>query len=412
MSSRFLVRSPSGLFGFAASAVTLALLILLGSALPVVLDVRPTLAVSAALAAALLLRGRHRAGRRTLRIGLGLFAGVMSGVAAAAAYDLTLAYRTENVTFSNGAVALRGTLYLPRAGGPHPAVVLVQGSGSQPRKEYQFYARGYARRGIAALAYDKRGSGQSGGSTMTATYQDFAGDAARAVDLLRRHPAVDGRRVGIWGLSEGEWVGPLAARQADAAFLVIVSGSALTPAGQVRHETAARVRRAGFDEGAARTAWDLYDALAQFQRTGEGRDDLNRRLAEASRQPWFEAASTLDPSVPPYRRVLELPWFPAWRARMDFDALPILAELRCPVLVQVGGRDPKADGAAAIARFRAAVERNGSGDFTGILYPRAEHDVVEWRLPFHLPPPWFAAGYLDSQIDWVLRRTRRPAGGR
>ena len=86
---------------------------------------------------------------------------------------------------------------------------------------------------------------------------------------------------------------------------------------------------------------------------------------------------------------------------VDFDALPLLSALRCPVLAQVGGADPKNDGPAALERIRAALHRGGNTRFTGVSYPRAGHGMIEWRLPFRLPPPWLAAGYLRTQLDWV-----------
>ena len=178
----------------------------------------------------------------------------------------------------------------------------------------------------------------------------------------------------------------------------------MTPSQQVQYETGANVLRAGFPADAARRARELYAHLADFQRTGANRDELNRALEAAQREPWFAAAGYLEPSVPEYEKVERLEWFPAWRARMDFDALPLVARISCPVLAQVGGMDPKNDGAAALARIEAALARGGNRAFTGIVYPEAGHGVIEWRLPFGLPPPWFAAGYLETQLDWVERQ--------
>ena len=87
---------------------------------------------------------------------------------------------------------------------------------------------------------------------------------------------------------------------------------------------------------------------AEFQRSGAGRDTLNEALRHASAQPWFEAARCLEREVPPYDRVQALEWFPAWRAKMDFDTLPLLGRVGCPVLAQAGGRDPKNDGGSAL----------------------------------------------------------------
>ena len=45
----------------------------------------------------------------------------------------SIAYRREDVRFTNGGVTLAGTLTLPPSAGPHPAVILVHGSGARPR---------------------------------------------------------------------------------------------------------------------------------------------------------------------------------------------------------------------------------------------------------------------------------------
>ena len=394
-----------GLGGGIALAVIAVLLTLANaSALPVVMDVRALL-LAVSVAAGLLLAWSRRGARRQLTRTLVLVASAaMTIVAGATAWDLFVAYRVEQVTFGSEGISLRGSLYLPRGEGPFPAVVLVHGSGEQPRDEYRYYARLYAKHGVAALAYDKRGAGESGGDFTSATYADFAADAAAAVRMLRDRPDIRTDAVGLWGLSEGEWVAPLAARLTQPAFVVLVSPSAMTPAEQVRYETGASVRRAGFSDAQAREAEALYRQLSEFQRSGTGRDALNRRLAAASREPWFEAAENLEPSVPEYERVLALPWFSAWRARMDFDALPIMAELRCAVLAQAGGSDPQNDGAAALARLREALERGGNIAFTGIVYPDANHGIIEWVLPFGLPPPRFAPGYLRAQVGWVIEQ--------
>lgn len=390
--------------GLLLTGVTALALALNTSALPVVLDLRPALLGIPALALVLLAVGWRSALNRGGRAVLTASALLAGFALATTLRDVAYAYRAEEVAFQSDRSTLRGTLYLPRGNGPHPAVVLVHGSGRQPRREYAYFARAYARRGIAALAYDKRGSGASEGNGATATYEDLAADAAAAVALLRGRADIDARRVGIRGTSEGEWVAPLAATMTDPAFLVLVSPSAMTPTEQVRYETGVNVLEAGFGAGDAQRARDLYGRLAEFQRSGTGRDDLNQALAHATREPWFEAARYLEPSVPDYETVQRLEWFPAWRARMDFDAGPLLARLACPVLAQVGGRDPKNDGAAALARLEAALRQGGNTAFTGIVYPEAGHGLIEWRLPFGLPPPWLAPGYPERELDWVAER--------
>ena len=83
--------------------------------------------------------------------------------------ETDLPYSEEEVTFGHDDVTLAGTLTLPEGDGPHPALILVTGSGQQNRDEEIYLAPGYrpfaviadtlARQGIAVLRYDDRGMG-------------------------------------------------------------------------------------------------------------------------------------------------------------------------------------------------------------------------------------------------------------
>ena len=61
-------------------------------------------------------------------------------------------YRTEQTGFFNGDVRLSATLVVPNGPGPHPAVVMIHGSGPATRDALRPWADMYARRGIAASA--------------------------------------------------------------------------------------------------------------------------------------------------------------------------------------------------------------------------------------------------------------------
>src|SRR4030095_9555391 len=93
----------------------------------------------------------------------------------------------EEVTFQDGAVTLVGTLILPETAAPHPAVVFVHGAPPNERGPYHDFAKYvFARYGVAALIYDKRGYGQSSGQAAEATLDDLAGDVVADVRYLQR----------------------------------------------------------------------------------------------------------------------------------------------------------------------------------------------------------------------------------
>ena len=68
--------------------------------------------------------------------------------------------RAEEVEFVSHGATLSGSIVFP-AGDIHAAVVFIHGSGKQTRN--LGWAERFARGGIAALVYDKRGAGKSGG---------------------------------------------------------------------------------------------------------------------------------------------------------------------------------------------------------------------------------------------------------
>src|SRR5215472_3914691 len=77
--------------------------------------------------------------------------------------------RQADVSFANGEVQLAGTLLLPQTRKRVPAVVFVHGAAYHEREDNRKEAEYFARHGIAALVYDKRGCGASTGDWKTAS---------------------------------------------------------------------------------------------------------------------------------------------------------------------------------------------------------------------------------------------------
>ena len=139
--------------------------------------------------------------------------------AAPARIGARLDVRQYDVRFPNGKTTLTGTLTIPPGAGPHPGVVYVSGSGDTLREEAHWLDGLFVSRGIAVLAYDKRGVGQSGGVypgdlASEETINTLAGDAAAAARFLAAQPGIDRSRVGFYGLSQGGWIIPQAAVRA------------------------------------------------------------------------------------------------------------------------------------------------------------------------------------------------------
>ncbi len=195
----------------------------------------------------------------------------------------------------NGAVTLGGTLLLPAGAGPFPAVVLLPGRGAGGQDQSVADARMFASHGIAAYAYDKRGTGLSTGDWRHALNpSDEVGDAVAAVAAVRRQPGVDPSRVGVWGVGQGAWLAPFVGEHADVAFLILLNTSA-APLGQEEVWRAGdAVRAKGYSPTAADAAMrgvrllvstrPVLAALLPPNQLGFLRDDPSSTPADALKQ--------------------------------------------------------------------------------------------------------------------------------
>ncbi|MCH7778719.1 MAG: alpha/beta fold hydrolase, partial [Gemmatimonadetes bacterium] len=167
-----------------------------------------------------------------------------------------LPYAEEEVTFHNAGITLAGTLTLPESGAPHPAVVMITGSGPQNRDEelfgfkpFHLIADHLTRNGVAVLRYDDRGVGGSTGSVSEATTEDFARDVLAAVDFLKNRSDIDPERIGLIGHSEGGIVAPLASSMSDdVAFMVLMAGTSVSGAEILIEQGALIMRASGATE--------------------------------------------------------------------------------------------------------------------------------------------------------------------
>jgi len=340
-------------------------------------------------------------------------------------------YARENVTFHNGGVTLCGTLLMPRTPGPHPAIVLVHGSQAQTRWGTPFFvADRFARRGVAALVYDKRGSGASSGDWKTAAYEDIAEDALAGVHLLQQRPDIRPAQVGAYGHSEGgAMVALMAARSRDVAFIISADGTT----GPSYKQDLFRVRRIieanGFSPAEITKAMAFYSMWLQVARSGRGRGQLESEIPKVQQDKWFDLVAPPPPGH----------W--AWteyRKRADFDSLPSWTRVRVPVLLAYGELDENVPAAESIERIDQALRAAGNPDYTEILAPRAQHNltvhpgagppytcpmdpqvvqatpgicpICKMALEPQPSPEWWhaAPGLTDLFTAWVLQRVAQP----
>jgi dipeptidyl aminopeptidase/acylaminoacyl peptidase len=251
--------------------------------------------------------------------------------------------RIETLSLVSRDARLAATLYLPAGRRPVPGVVLVHGSGPMTAERI---ASGNAERllaaGLAVLAYDKRGVGQSTGrytgvgpANSVAMFDLLAADALAGVEALARHPEIDAGRIGLVGISQGGWIAPLAASRSDTvAFVVSLSGPAVTVGEENEYS-----RLAGADPGSVK---------------GLSEAEIDRA----------------------YR---------AFTGPHGFDPAAAIRAMRCPSLWILGARDRSIPVAHSIANLER-VQRELARPITIHVVEGADHGL---RNPASRQPPDF-----------------------
>ncbi|GAA2118330.1 alpha/beta hydrolase [Actinomadura alba] len=117
--------------------------------------------------------------------------------------DQSTAVTAERVAFTADGVGLVGDLRLPDLAGTAPAVVLTGPFTGVKEQVTGLYAERLARAGIATLAFDHRGFGESGGRRGHEDGQGKLADLRSAVTLLAHRPEIDPHRIGVVGVCLG-----------------------------------------------------------------------------------------------------------------------------------------------------------------------------------------------------------------
>lgn len=110
--------------------------------------------------------------------------------------------RKEPVCLGSQGDTLAGTLFLPEAGHRVPVFIICHGAG-EFKENYFELCQLLAQRGVATLALDMHGHGQSSGLRFAVNIRLWVADVRTAIDFLLDHPMIDGDRIGAFGLSSG-----------------------------------------------------------------------------------------------------------------------------------------------------------------------------------------------------------------
>ncbi|MFN8547005.1 MAG: alpha/beta hydrolase [Candidatus Eisenbacteria bacterium] len=317
-------------------------------------------------------------------------------------------FESVEVSIPADSVRLAATLYTPRAtasdaGTPEhrearAGVVVLHGSGTNDRAELRHagFLDCLLDAGLVVLDFDKRGIGGSGGSYSDAPdLTERAADGDAAVRFLRGRPEVDPGRVGIWGISQGGWVGEImAARDPSLAFAILVSAPGVSPVMQTLYQRMEELREGGeWTDAELAAAYPVRAVLWRYYQTGEGRDQLEAMWAASRASSWFQKLKWGE--APPDRGQLNSEQRSFFTRHGAYEPAGDLRAISIPLLCFFGGKDRHIPVDDSIAAMRAAFATNPRSRATIELLPEAGHGMQQ----------------VDGPSESVTEMKARHAGG-
>lgn len=332
------------------------------------------------------------------------------------------------VTATDGA-KLPGTLTLPNSEvfgpGPHPAVVLLSGSGVQDRDQTIFghktlavLADALARAGIASLRCDDRGYlGHYNPAGNQVTSLTLAADALVIHAALRGEIGIDSTRVGIMGHSEGGLLAAMAASQSpDVAFVGMLA--APTQIGRdviARQITTVRLAGQPLDEGTKASLTQAFaKVVASMDEDASLRqavEELVRLQVKSNNIPISEGTAEWNALIDKGAREFQSPWL---RTYVQLDPADYLTKVRVPTLAVFGMLDSQVDGEANAKRLRGVfggsvpLKIEELSGHNHLLQTASTGEVVEYeKIEETMSPQAIAA-----IVRWAVMVTgARPAAG-
>ncbi len=305
---------------------------------------------------------------------------------------------TQEVMFSSNGFELVGDLELPGGPGPHPAVILVHGSGSQTRlgtPTSGLVRRKFVAAGYAVLAWDKPGSGESTGEFDGERIQTQRAEIlVDGLEWLAKRPSIDPVRIGVWGLSQAGWVVPRALTMTDQiAIMIVVSGGAEDSIEQMVFQWTERAAC----RGASDAELELMETQGLLAIKAQTYDEYRSAMEQ------LLTVQNLDSYVGVDVELADVDDWAPWPRDGEsfFDPATVLQEVTIPVLAIYAEHDVQIDPAQGARAYRDAMEAAGNTDFRVETIPGANHIMRPTAGPCGPESSGIAEEYLELIDDWL-----------
>jgi uncharacterized protein len=314
--------------------------------------------------------------------------------------------------FAGKSGQLYAKLVTPPTPGPHPLVVIVHGSENSSAVSLYPYDKLFARRGLATLIFDKRGTGKSEGK-YTQDFFALADDVNAAVEWARVQQGIDSSRIALAGYSQGGWIAPLAAsRNPNVRAVLVGYGLLMSPFDEEMAQAVAPIVPPKFTAQDRAEAEELVRAAQPMMKAGfrDGFDAYGAAYDKYKDRAWMKA---LGEGV--IRQITEYPpWMLSVGGRFydkgtswEHDGQAAMQQLSIPMFWQIAEKDDEAPPELTLKRLAAL--REAGKPVTVKVYPGTDHGLLTFvekdgkRVLQQYHPE-----SLSDMADWLAKTLGRP----
>lgn len=309
-------------------------------------------------------------------------------------------YSIEKLIIASNGANISAEIYKPKTRIPHPAIVLLHGSFSDnPKSEFAFYADFFVKQGIEVLIFDKRGSGESTGNSVTATYENLAEDAIACLKVLNQRESIDKSKIGLWGISQGGMLLPFIASKTEIpSFLIAVSPDINGASEAAAFSDSLRVVNNGYTPEEGQIVAESHRKVAEMIRVGSDYSEVLLFINETAQKYRFMNETGLHDRV-----IIDKETFDGlyWSGR-KYNFYNYWKNLKILTLVLFGSDDRYVDA----SKNKILLDKLNN-EIEIKLFPGANHILKKTVNPNNYSDfdfPRITDGYLEFVSKWIVEK--------
>ena len=287
----------------------------------------------------------------------------------------SLSTHEERLEFISENDTLVGYLSKPQNENTFPVIIVFHSAshGHHDNDLYNHLEKNMNDIGVGVFTYDRRGSGESKGDFNTASLETLAKDGLNAIEALKKRKNIQKDKIGLFGISQGGWLAPLAYSIAsrDISFMILLSSSGVSPARQMEYSAVTTLKMNNYPDSIISTAKHLRKITNEYYRGNKERVSTQEEIDVYRNKPWFS-----DVYLPWRGNLPDDVSTTKWIHEMDFNPKKYFENVDKPIVLFYGQTDRWVPIDESIDIWNEVFYKNGNSKFEIYRVETAGHMMI------------------------------------